>query len=79
MSSLCYRSISSRVMSESISVNFLIQDSSLPFGRASGPGPSSYRPTKGGRGHGAAGLPASQLPLSRSSDWSVIPVGVVAR
>jgi len=46
MSSLCYRSISSRVMSESISVNFLIQDSSLPFGRASGPGPFSYRPTK---------------------------------
>jgi hypothetical protein len=39
MSSLCCRSISSRVISESISVNFLIQDSSLPFGRASGPGP----------------------------------------
>jgi hypothetical protein len=78
MSSLCCRSISSRVMSESISVNFLIQDSSLPFGRASGPGPSSYRPTKEA---GAMARQGSllQLPLSRSSDWSVIPVGVVAR
>jgi hypothetical protein len=44
MSSLCCRSISS----------------SLPFGRASGPGPSSYRPTK------EAGAMARQGSLPRS-------------
>ena len=45
-------------------VNFF-QDPWLSFSRASSPGPSSYRPTKEAGGHGAAGLPASQLPFIR--------------
>jgi hypothetical protein len=41
-------------------VNFLIQDPSLSFGRASSPGPSSYRPTK------EAGATARQGSLPRN-------------
>jgi hypothetical protein len=83
ISSLCCRSISSRVISRvHFGQTFLIQDSSLPFSRASGPGPSSYRPTKGGRGHGVAGLPASQLPSIRyASDgrrWPAVTFDVSA-
>jgi hypothetical protein len=65
MSSVCCRSISSRVITQlhverSFDLKTKGAESSMPFGRASGPGPSSYRPTK------EAGAMARQGALPRN-------------
>ena len=82
MSSLCCRSTSSRaIFRKSISVNFLIQDS-VAVQSGQWPRTILVSTNQGGRGHGVAGVPASQLPSIRYTSygrrWAAVTLDVSA-